>query len=84
MYGGKCYFDHLLDADRSACLEVESQPSVYDLIQGWLERMPFVGSSDASDGYSFLDVFKRSVARHYDMQAELMGEEGGSDKVASN
>jgi tryptophan 2,3-dioxygenase len=62
------HFDATLDVRRREQIaEAESQPSLYDQIDGWLARTPFVAWGD----YKFWEAYRAAVDRMLDQKAEL-------------
>jgi tryptophan 2,3-dioxygenase len=61
-------FDAAYDARRRQQInEAESRPSLYDQIDAWLARTPFVDWGD----YKFWEAYRRAVDRVLDQKAEL-------------
>ncbi len=53
----KSFYNRLNDTDREHLMELEEQPSLFDRLQDWLERMPFL----EKENFSFLDAYKEAV-----------------------
>lgn len=51
------FYQHLLPAQQSTVKTAMESPSLFDLIQSWLERTPFIQSKD----FSFWKVYQNSV-----------------------
>ena len=54
---GNPYTAALNDADRVRVEEAESQPSIFDLVEAWLERTPFLDHGD----FHFWDTYQAAV-----------------------
>jgi tryptophan 2,3-dioxygenase len=61
-------FESALDeADRKTLVDCEREPSLFDLIEQWLERMPFI----KIEGYDFWAAYRESVERMLASRREL-------------
>ncbi len=55
--GGAPYTSRFTDEDRAVVAASESEPSIFDLVERWLERTPFLDHGD----FSFWDAFQLAV-----------------------
>lgn len=55
--GGAPYTSRFTDGDRELVTASESETSIFDLVEGWLERTPFLDQGD----FSFWDAFQLAV-----------------------
>ncbi|MCW8999764.1 MAG: tryptophan 2,3-dioxygenase, partial [Kangiellaceae bacterium] len=53
----KSFYNRLNDKDREHLMEMESQPSLFDQLEAWLERMPFL----EKENFSFVEAYKTAV-----------------------
>ncbi|MAT40398.1 MAG: tryptophan 2,3-dioxygenase [Ectothiorhodospiraceae bacterium] len=56
-YNNAKYHAYLSEEHKQRMIESESQPSLLDLVNRWLERTPFLDMS----GYNFWDAYKQAV-----------------------
>jgi tryptophan 2,3-dioxygenase len=56
-YGSGSYVSRLQEKHQKIVLESESQPSVFDLVNGWLERTPFLDFGD----FNFWSEYRTAV-----------------------
>lgn len=62
-------YAEVFDANKKAILEqLENGKSFHDLIQSWLERIPFINL----DGFSFLEEYKNAVTRMLEKEKEAI------------
>ncbi|HEY4607283.1 MAG TPA: tryptophan 2,3-dioxygenase family protein [Acidimicrobiia bacterium] len=57
LLGGAQYTSRFIDDDRDAVRAIEDQPSLFDLVESWLERTPFLDHGD----FSFWEAFQQAV-----------------------
>ena len=57
LLGGGEYTSRFTDHDRETVLELEAEPSLFDVVEGWLERTPFLDHGD----FQFWDAYKEAV-----------------------
>jgi tryptophan 2,3-dioxygenase len=57
MLGGALYTSRFTPEDRELVSKSETEPSLFDLVEGWLERTPFLDDED----FSFRDAFQQAV-----------------------
>lgn len=62
------YRTRLTDAERKRLEAVEAQPSLVELVEGWLERIPFLDI----DGYDFWSDYQQAVAKMLENDAEII------------
>lgn len=53
----KSFYDRLNDKDRKHLMEMEEAPSLFDQVEAWLERMPFL----EKENFSFLSSYQKAV-----------------------
>ncbi|MGX5174078.1 tryptophan 2,3-dioxygenase family protein [Aliikangiella sp. IMCC44653] len=54
----KSFYNRLNDQDREHLMALEEQPSLFELLEQWLERMPFL----EKESFSFLKAYEKAVA----------------------
>ncbi len=57
LLGGAPYTSRFNQDDLDVVAATESEPSIFDLLEGWLERTPFLDHED----YSFWEAFQKAV-----------------------
>lgn len=62
------YHQHMDERDREMALEAHSKQSLFELVEKWLERMPFV----SSESYAFWEEYKNSVETLLEEQRNLL------------
>ncbi len=62
------YRTRLTDSERKRLEAVEAQPSLVELVEGWLERIPFLDI----DGYDFWSDYQGAVAKMLENDAEII------------
>ncbi|MFQ5954248.1 MAG: tryptophan 2,3-dioxygenase family protein [Kiloniellales bacterium] len=67
-FGEQPYDTRLAPAERRRLREAQSQPTLRDQVQGWLERTPFVDLGD----YRFQDAYRRAVTDMLEGDAALV------------
>ncbi len=67
-YGGKDYKEPFTEAQQHELAELEKQPSLFDRVEAWLERMPFLDVAS----FNFLDHFRRAVAQSMERDREAI------------
>lgn len=88
------FFNRLNAEDRNYLEELEQQPSLFDRVDDWLARMPFLQFED----FSFWEVYQQAVQKSLDqdekiiranatdeeqLQAELQGLQANRDNFAA-
>lgn len=53
----KSFYNRLRDKDREYLMTLEEQPGLFDLIESWLERMPFL----ERDNFSFMQAYQQAL-----------------------
>jgi len=53
----KSFYDRLNEKDRAYLIDLEEKPSLFDLIESWLERMPFLETSN----FSFIEAYQKAL-----------------------
>ncbi len=66
--GGAVYTSRFNPDDMAAVAASESEPSVFDLVEGWLERTPFLDHKD----FSFWDAFQKAVKQRLEADREVV------------
>ena len=56
-YGHRQYCSYLNDQDAKVVKAVESEPSMHDLVEKWLERTPYLSSKE----FNFWDHYRKAV-----------------------
>jgi tryptophan 2,3-dioxygenase len=59
--GGATYTSRFIDEDRDRVLESENEPSLFDLVERWLERTPFLDHGDFDFWASFQEAVKNRL-----------------------
>jgi len=67
-FGNSSYLDRLEGDDRKRLEAAEQHPSLFDLIERWLERTPFLDLDD----FRFWDMYRTAVTHMLDSDAELV------------
>jgi tryptophan 2,3-dioxygenase len=70
-FGNMSYLERLQGDDRARLEQAETQPSLFDLLEKWLERTPFLSFRD----FKFWEMYQRAVTDMLD---------GDSDLIAGN
>lgn len=65
---GAVYTERLNDEDRGRVEAVEGQPSLFDLVEKWLERTPFLDRGD----FSFWETYKSAVRDRIEIDRSLV------------
>ncbi len=65
--GGR-YTSRFDDADLEAVIATESEPSLFDLVEGWLERTPFLDHED----FSFWEAFQQAVKNRLEADRQVV------------
>ncbi len=58
-YNNRDYHESLTDKEKSIALEAEKQDTLFDLVNQWLERTPFLNF----EGFDFLKEYKAAVTK---------------------
>jgi len=53
----KSFYNRLNDKDREYLLELEEQPSLFELVESWLARMPFL----ERENFSFVQAYQKAL-----------------------
>lgn len=53
----KSFYNRLNDEDREHLMQMETEPSLFDQVEAWLERMPFL----EKENFSFLEAYQQAV-----------------------
>jgi tryptophan 2,3-dioxygenase len=53
----KSFYNRLNDVDREHLMTMEEEPTLFDQLEAWLERMPFL----ENENFSFLNAYKKAV-----------------------
>ncbi|WP_444998514.1 tryptophan 2,3-dioxygenase family protein [Aliikangiella sp. IMCC44359] len=53
----KSFYNRLNDTDREHLIELEKSPSLFEQLESWLERMPFL----EKENFSFLEAYQNAV-----------------------
>ncbi|MFO7300402.1 MAG: tryptophan 2,3-dioxygenase family protein [Actinomycetes bacterium] len=65
---GAVYTERLNDDDRARVEEQEQRPSLFELVEKWLERTPFLDQGD----FSFWKAYREAVLRHIELDRKLV------------
>lgn len=57
-YDGKAYESYLPEEDRKAAANLEAKASLFDQVDGWLSRTPFVATGD----FDFWQAYRKAVS----------------------
>jgi tryptophan 2,3-dioxygenase len=66
--GGAPYTSRFDDTDLAAVAGTEAEPSLFDLVERWLERTPFLDD----DAFSFWDAFQQAVKTRLESDRAVM------------
>jgi tryptophan 2,3-dioxygenase len=69
MLGGARYTSRFTEEVFDDTAATESEPSLFDLVERWLERTPFLDHGD----FSFWDAFQRAVKARLEADREVVG-----------
>jgi tryptophan 2,3-dioxygenase len=69
MLGGARYTSRFTEEDAARVAATERDPSLFDLVERWLERTPFLDHGD----FSFWDAFQRAVKARLEADREVVG-----------
>ena len=64
----KSFYKRLNDKDREYLIELEKQPSLLELIETWLERMPFL----ETDNFSFIQAYQSALDEMAERDLEIV------------
>lgn len=81
-YSPHSFIDHLPESHREATKKAIAEPSLFDLVQNWLERTPFLNSRD----FHFWSEYERAVLDMLkaDRETVLQNARLGDDLKAKN
>lgn len=65
---GAEYTSRFTDQDKETVVALESEPSLFDLVESWLERTPFLDYED----FSFWDAYQRAVRERIDADRSVV------------
>jgi tryptophan 2,3-dioxygenase len=68
LLGGARYTSRFNQPDLEAVADAESEPSLFDLVEGWLERTPFLDHED----FSFWGAFQKAVKSRLEADREVV------------
>jgi len=68
----KSFYNRLSEHDRKYLMELEEKPSLFDLIEAWLERMPFL----EHDNFSFMQAYQKALDEMIDNDLEIVEKVG--------
>ena len=66
----KSFYNRLNDQDREHLMGMEAAPSLFDLLENWLERTPFL----EKENFSFVDAYHQAVDAMLDSDREIIQE----------
>jgi len=64
------FYNRLNKKDREQLLKLEKQPSLFDHLQAWLERMPFLENQH----FSFVDAYQKAVDKMLDNDLAIINQ----------
>ncbi len=64
----KSFYNRLNDTDREHLMAMEEAPSLFDQVECWLERMPFL----EKENFSFLSAYQQAVNNMLDSDLEII------------
>lgn len=67
-YQEKPYYNQLSSAQQEEIKQLESQRSLFELIEDWLERTPFI----KCDGFSFVEEYKIAIAKMIEREKQAI------------
>ncbi|KFZ31593.1 tryptophan 2,3-dioxygenase [Pseudidiomarina salinarum] len=70
------FFNRLNAEDRAYLEELEQQPSLFDRVDDWLARMPFLQFED----FSFWEVYQQAVQKSLDQDEKIIRENATDDE----
>lgn len=65
---GAAYHTHLQKGEQETIANNEKEPSLFDLLEGWLERIPFLDQ----EGYDFWTEYEAAVTKMLASDAEII------------
>ena len=66
----KSFYSRLNEQDRNYLMDLEEQPSLFDAVEKWLERMPFLEFGN----FKFWNIFKEAVDTMLDHDEKVLKE----------
>lgn len=67
----KSFYNRLNDKDRNYLMDLEEQPSLFDLIETWLARMPFLENDNFSFVSSYQTALDEMIKRDLDIVSKV-------------
>lgn len=64
----KSFYNRLNDTDRDHLMKLEEEPSLFDRLEEWLERMPFLDQ----ENFSFIEAYKKAVSDMLEHDLEII------------
>lgn len=58
-YGNQEYYDSYLNDDKNLLKRIEKEPSLFDVVERWLQRTPFLSLSD----FNFAEFYQKAVQK---------------------
>lgn len=74
-FGGCPYHDQFSGEKKEEILDLESDNSLFALVEKWLERIPFL----QMDGFDFIEQYKSAVAKMLDREMSIINSSSISD-----
>lgn len=68
LFEGAPYTERFLEGDKERVAATEAEPSLFDLVEKWLERTPFLETDD----YSFWEQFQGAVRARLERDREVI------------
>ena len=79
-YNKAPYHEHFTKDQSKELLRTESQPSLFDYIEKWLERTPFLNFGD----FNFLEAYHKSVTAMFEREKDLIERNQRLDEEMKN
>ncbi|WP_196138029.1 tryptophan 2,3-dioxygenase family protein [Aliikangiella sp. G2MR2-5] len=64
----KSFYNRLNEKDRAHLMQMEAEPSLFDQVEAWLERMPFL----EKDSFSFVNAYQDAVSKMLESDLEII------------
>ena len=71
-YNSAPYSSYIPEKERAQLLQAEKDPSLFDLIDAWLARTPFLEKAGQKGGFDFWAAYKKAVQTAFDEDRETV------------